>query len=632
MLDTLRRGATSKIAAVIIFVPLILAFALWGVGPELRRGGNTAVARVGSTDITPDEFQRAFQNRMRQMSQQFGGRNLTPQQAAMFGIDQQVLNELIGAAAIDQQVKDMGLRVSDKAIADAIRTEPAFFGPDGKFSRPQFESILRANGLTEAGFVALRRRDDAREQLTETIASAVSVPQALVDLTHRNRAEQRVVEYVTIDPAKIVTATEPDEATLKAYLAANKRNYMTPALRKVALLVLTRETIKSKIAVTDEEVKARYDETKASFETPEKRKIQQLAFADKAAAEKAYAELAKAKSFTETAAKLGFTDKDIDLGVVTRADMIDQKVAAAAFALKKDELSQPVEGQFSIVLVRSTEITPGVEKTFDDVKALVKDRLLTERAGRELQVLHDQSESERLAGRSLKEIADKMGLTFKSVDAVDRAGNGPDGKPVDGIPDTAKVMAAAFGAAQGVETDAVDLADGGYVWYDVLGVTPEKERPFDDVKADLKTAWTAAESVKQVTAAAGKFTERLMKGEAFTAIAADAGGEIKKTGAFARSVTPAGLTADIVRQVFGLPKGAASNSATVDDKSRIVFRIADVIPAAAATKEESDRIKAELQRSMQADALNAYLQGLQARYGTSVDNAVLQQALGVERR
>ncbi len=632
MLDNFRHGIAGKFGVYILFPLLIIGLAFFGIDGAVRQQGARYVAKVGSAEITPDDFQRAFQNRMRQMSQQFGGRTLTPQQAAMFGIDQQVLNELIGAAAIDQQVKDMGLRVSDAAIADGIRTEPSFFGADGKFSKPQFDAILRANSLTEQGFIAMRRRDEAREQLTETIAAAVSVPQAYIDLTHRNRAEQRVVEYVTIDAAKVVKVTEPDDAELKKYLEANKRNFMTPALRKVSMLLLTRDAMKAKIPVTDEDVKARYEELKATFDTPEKRKLQQVAFPDKAAADKAYAELSKAKDFVEAAAKLGFKDKDIDLGIVTKAEMIDQKVAVAAFALKKDEISKPIEGQFSVVIVRATEVTPGITKSFEDVKALVKDRLATERSSRELQTVHDQAESERLAGRSLKEIGDKMGLTFKAIDAIDRSGNGPDGKAIEGIPDVAKVLGAVFGAAQGVETDAVDLADGGYAWYDVLGITPEKERPFDDVKADLKTAWLAADAQKQISDAAGKFTERLMKGEAFDAIAKDAGAEIKKTAGFTRAITPAGLTADIVRQVFGLPKGASSNSATVDGKSRVVFRIGDVMPAAAATKEEADRIKSELQRSMQADALNAYLSGLQTRFGSSVNTAVLQQTLGLEKK
>ncbi len=632
MLDNFRNGIAGKIGVYVLFPLLIVGLAFFGIEGTMRNTGTKAVATVGKAEISPDDFQRAFQNRMRQMSQQFGGRNLTPQQAAMFGIDQQVLNELIGAAALDQQIRDMGLTVSDAAIADNIRSEPSFFGADGKFSKSQFDAILRANGLTEAGFVAMRRRDEAREQLTETIAAAVKVPQSYIDLMHRSRAEQRVVEYVTIDADKATKAQEPDDAELKKYLEANKRNFMTPAFRKASMLLLTRSGVVGKVAITDEDVKTKYEETKATFDTPEKRKIQQVAFPDKAAADKAYAELSKAKNFAEAAAKLGFKEKDIELGVVTKSEMIDQKVATAAFALKKDEVSQPIEGQFSVVIVRSTEITPGITKTFDDVKALVKDRLADERAGRELQTLHDQIETERLAGRSLKEIGEKMNLVFKAVDAIDRTGKAPDGKLIDGIPDVAKVMGAVFGSGQGVETDAVDLADGGYAWYDVLGITPEKERAFDEVKADLKTAWLEADKTLQVAAVAGKFTERLTKGEAFEAIAKEAGGEIKKTSGFTRAVTPAGLTADIVRQVFGLPKGAVSNSATVDGKSRIVFRIGDVIPAAAATKEEADRIKVELERSMQADALNAYLQGLQARYGTSINAAAVQQTLGLERK
>lgn len=632
MLDTLRRGATSKIAAFIIFIPLIIAFALWGVGPELRRGGTTSVARVGNTDITPEEFQRAFQNRLRQLSQQFGGRTLTPQQAAMFGIDRQVLNELIGMAALDKQIRELGLTVSEASVADAIRSEPAFFGPDGKFSKPRLDAILRDNGLTEAGYIQLRKRDEVREQLTETITAGVRAPQAYIDLIHRNRAEERVVELITLDPASIVKATEPDDAELKKYLEANKRNFMTPQLRKISLLLLTREGIKDKIAISDDEVKAKYEEMKSTFETPEKRKLQQLSFPNKAAAEKAYEEISKAKDFAEGATKLGFKDKDIDLGVVTKADMIDQKIAAAAFALKKDEVSKPIEGQFSNVILRVTEITPGTSKSFDEVKALVKDRLADERAGRELQTLHDQVEKERLDGRSLKEIGDKMGLVFKPIEAIDQTGKAPDGKQVEGVPDVARLLGAVFAAGQGVETDAVDLADGGYAWYDVLGITPAKERTFEDAKADLKTAWLEADKLKQVTEAAAKFTDRLMKGEALSAIAKDAGVEVKKTGSFARSVTPSGLTADIVRQAFGLPKGAASNSATVDGKSRVVFRIAEVTPAGPPTKEEVDRIRAELERSMQADDLNAYLQGLQTRYGTSVNTAAMQQVLGLDGR
>ena len=98
----------------------------------------------------------------------------------------------------------------------------------------------------------------------------------MVDLVFKNRNEQRVIEYVVVEPEKLVKVADPDEAKLKEYYEANKRAFMTPAYRKIALLLLTRDSVKGRIAITDEEVKAKYEETKASFNTPEKRRMQQV--------------------------------------------------------------------------------------------------------------------------------------------------------------------------------------------------------------------------------------------------------------------------------------------------------------------------------------------------------------------
>ena len=630
MLDTLRRGATSKVAALIIFIPLIFAFALWGVGPELRRTGGNTIATVGGTEISPDQFQQAFQRELDQLSRQFG-RRLTPEQARMFGLEQNVLSRLVGSAAIDLQAKELGLAVSDQTIADSIRTDPNFLGPDGRFSKLAFDQILRNNNLSEAGYIQLRRREDVREQLTESIAAASTVPQAYIDLMHRHRNEERVIEYVTVDPDKLVKVAEPDDAKLKEYYDANKRAFMTEAFRKLNLLLLTRDIVKGKVVVSDDDVKARYEETKATFNTAEKRRLQQIAFPDKAAADKAYADLSKAKSFVEAAVKLGFKETDIDLGLLAKGDLIDPKIATAAFALKKDEISQPVEGQFTTVVLRVTEIAPGVTKSFDDVKAQVREKLVEERLSREFSTIHDAVESERTAGRSLKEAGDKLGLTFKALDGISRGGVGLDGKPVDGVPDVAKLMGAVFQSGQGIEADAVDLADGGFAWFDVLGVTAEKERPFDEVKADVKTRWIEIEKGKALTEATAKLIERVLKGETLEAITKDAGGKVERTGSFARTVTPSGLTTDLVRQAFALPPGSASSSASADGKTRVVFRIPELTRAAPPTKAEADRIRTELQRGMQADNLNAYLSGLQTRYGVSINNAVLAQTLGLDQ-
>jgi SurA N-terminal domain len=65
MLELLRRGASSKIAALVLFLPLIVAFSLWGIGPDWKGGGgaSTWVAKVGNTPTYPEEFQRAYRHR-----------------------------------------------------------------------------------------------------------------------------------------------------------------------------------------------------------------------------------------------------------------------------------------------------------------------------------------------------------------------------------------------------------------------------------------------------------------------------------------------------------------------------------------------------------------------------------------
>jgi peptidyl-prolyl cis-trans isomerase D len=630
MLELLRRGATSKIAAIVIFVPLIAAFALWGIAPEMRNTGGNTLATVGKMTISPEQFQQSYQSELNALSNQFG-RRITPDMARQFGLEQRVLSRLVSTAALDTQAQELGLTLSEQTVAESIKSDPNFAGIDGRFSREALNQFLRGNGLSESGYLATRRKDDVREQLLETLQAGTTVPQTYVDLIHRNRAETRVVDFFTVDAAKLTKVAEPDEAKLKAYYDGNTRAFMTPAFRKLSLLTLTRETVKAMIDVSEDDIKAAYELTKDSYGTLETRRVQQVAFPDLAAAEKAFVTLSKAKTFVEAAAGLGFKEADIDLGVVKQKDLIDGAIAAAAFALKKDEVSKPVVGQFSTVILRASDITPGTTKTYADVKALVRDKLANERAGREIQTVHDKVEEERTAGRTLKEAGEKHALLYAAIEAVDSAGNGPDGKPIAGIPDVAKIMTAAFGGAQGVEADAVELADGGYGWFDVLGSTPEKQKSFDEVKAEVKTRWLASEQSRGLTEAAAKFVERASKGESLDAIAKDAGGKVEKSPALTRTTSPQGLTGDAVRQIFALPKGLAGSTLSIDGKTRTILRVADVIAAPAATKEQADRIRAELQRGLQADSINAYVSGLQTRYGVSINQPVLRQTLGLDR-
>ena len=67
------------IMAVVMGV-LIISFGVWGIADIFKGFGQSTVAKVGSTEISLNEFRQIYTDRLQQISRQFG-RPLTPDQA-----------------------------------------------------------------------------------------------------------------------------------------------------------------------------------------------------------------------------------------------------------------------------------------------------------------------------------------------------------------------------------------------------------------------------------------------------------------------------------------------------------------------------------------------------------------------
>jgi peptidyl-prolyl cis-trans isomerase D len=617
MLDALRRGSTGLVAK-LLFALLVLSFAVWGVADVFTGWGRGALAKVGSREIRVEEYQRAFQNEINVISQQ-AGRRITSEQAHAAGLDNRVLARLIAWSAVEQHADALNLALSDAAIVEAMKNDDAFKGPDGKFNRLAFENVLDRLGLSERGFLQMRRRDELREQVTSALIDGVAVPEASLELMNAWRNETRVAEHFTIDADKAVTVPEPDEAKLKAAYEANKDNFKAPEFRKLDLLILSIDEVKKSIEISDADAQASYEATKESYNTPERRRLQQIAFKDKAAAEAAKKALDGGKSFGDVAKEAGAKDSDIDLGLVSKDRLIDKKIADAAFSLPKDKVSDPVEGRFATVLLRVTDIQPAVARTFADVKTEVKDKLATKKAEEQLQSLLDQVEDQRSAGKSLKDIGEGMKLQFYAVPAADRSNKAPDGKPALFINDPNTVLQVAFASGVGVENDVVELPGNNFAWVDVLDVMEAKQRPFDEVKDDVKKFYLTTERARLVTELANKLVERADKGEAMATLATAAGAaKVETTPAFNRSTTPQGMSKDAVTRAFTLAKGKAGSAPDANDKTRIVFKVTEITPAPALSDAQRTTLTADLKNQLADEALSEYVLALQKSLGTHI--------------
>ncbi len=627
MLDALRRGSTGWIAK-LLFALLVLSFAVWGVADVFTGWGRGALAKVGSQEIRVEDYQRAFQNEINQISQQ-AGRRITTEQAHAAGLDNRVLAQLIAWSAVETHAKELGLALSDASLAEATQNDVAFKGPDGKFNRLAFENVIDRLGVSEQGFLQLRRRDELREQLTSALINGVAVPDSMIELVNNWRNETRTAEHFTIDAEKAVTVPEPDEAKIKATYESNKQAFKAPEFRKLALLVLSVDQLKKSVDVTDQEAQTAYEASQKDYNTPERRRVQQIAFKDKASAEAAKKAIAGGKSFADAAKEAGAKDSDIDLGLVSKDRLIDPKIADAAFSLAKDTVSDPVEGRFATVLLRVSDIQPAVNRTFADVKDQVKDKLATSKAEAQLQTLLDQVEDQRSAGKSLKDIGNEMKLQFFEIPQTDRANKDAVGKPAILIQDSQSVLNAAFTSGVGVENDVIELSNGGYAWLEVLDITAEKQKPFDDVKAEAKQLTIATERSRLVSELANKLVERADKGEAMSVLATAAGAaKVETTPPFNRTTTPQGMSRDAVTRAFTLAKGKAGSAPDSNDKNRIVFKVTEITPAPALSEAQRTLIVSDLKNALADESLSEYVLGLQARLGTHIFEDEFKKATG----
>ena len=178
------------------------------------------------------------------------------------------------------------------------------------------------------------------------------------------------------------------------------------------------------------------------------------------------------------------------------------------------------------------------------------------RAKTEIGNLRDKIEDERAAGSTLAETAKKLGLKSITFDAIDRAGRGLDGKPIADLPKTPDVINAAFTSDIGVDTEALQMPGGGFLWYDVTGITPSRERTLDEVKDQVAARWRDDEIAKRLQAKADDMLGKLKAGTTLAQLASEAGLKVG-TAADLQRRKPAGFVpAKVVDAVFKTPKGA----------------------------------------------------------------------------
>ena len=627
MLQAIRSRA-GGIVVKVLFVLLILSFGFWGLytrSPffQNEKSPDAVVATVGDRDIRADELQAALQPTLERLRAQFGG-TLEPAQIKQLGILDAVLDQQIQRSLLDQEVARLRLDLSDDVVSATIKSNPAFVGPDGKFSYDRFNQLLALSHMTEAGFEARLRQELPRGDMLQALTAGVRIPAQVIDAIYRQRAETRVADVVAVPLAAAGTIGAPSDDDISKFYDAHQDMFKASEYRGFTLASLSAEDVAGDVKITDEQLKAAYDEHKEDLAIPEQRQIEQILAPTEEKAKAAAAALAAGQDFKQVATTIAGQDpQTIDLGLVKASDL-PKPIADAAFDLPLDKPSEPVKDSFGWHILLVTKIEPGKTPSFDEAKKQLTEELTQEAEVVQLETVGHQVEDALGGGATIADVAAKYHLKTVAIAAADASGRDPAGKPIELSLPAQFVLKAVFDTGEN-ETSRVNALEEGVIFVvHVDKVVPSRAKPLADVKDQVVVAWTAEQKQQAVKTEAEALAAAIAGGTPIAKAASDKGLTVTTTQPLGRRPAQgSAIPPSLVAKLFGAKVGEAvvvsdANGAFVAQLTAI--NLPDSTPAGAASG-----LQTELGNAARYDLVSELTEALKKRFPVTIHRDVLEK-------
>lgn len=629
MLDKLKKSVKTLTIGILVAL-LVLAFAFWGVGDIFRSTVPTDVAQVGNVSITGAEFNRQFRLEVRRISNETG-ELVDTLQARAAAVDHQVLSRMINTAALTATSADMGLTISDETLLQIITETEIFQGTFGEFSRVTYEELLIGNQLTPQSYEVGLRNDLANQQIINSVAAGAVAPRKMAELFYNFVNERRAIDYVLIPPSKAGDIPEPSQTEIESYYKENAFQFTAPEYRRVTILLVRVEDLKSDVEVTEEEIQEQYDFDNSRFIDPELRTVQIIPFLTKEGVDEAVANLKSGYTFEGLMESLSLTEDGVTMDRVVKSDILDEIVADAVFEMEKDIISEPINGQLGWAIVRINEIIEGKQQTYEEASEVIKDEMLTSRARRLLDDLYDRTDDELSGGATIEEAAERLGIAPIRIDALDRGGLRPDGQRPESLPENVSaILEETFNADTGYEGELLDTRDDGFFTLRVDSITPSTAKPIADVREEVRDGIVRAHRQEKLESIADSIVERGNAGIPFDELSAELNRSVLnpqtpiRRDSFDETISPA-----VVAAIFAAKLNEFVQAPVTFGESRLVAVTREIIEPNLAQEQESlDLLATQLADQIANDLADLYIAGLLNELGVTRYESAIDFTLG----
>lgn len=595
MLQNIRDNSQGWIAKTIIGL-IVMLMALTGFEAIFQAATHSQdAAKVNGETISQNELSQAADMQRRQLMQQLG-KDFDPALLDEKMLREAALKGLIDRKLLLQGAADAKFAFSEAALDQVILQTPEF-QVDGKFNADRFDQVIRQMGYSRMQFRDMLAEEMLIGQLRTGIAGSSFVTDQQVDAFARLEKQTRDFASLTFkaNPAAIKISDEE----IKAHYDQHAKEFMSPDQVVIDYVELKKSAFFDQVKVSDEELKAQYEKEIANL--AEQRHAAHILIEvndkvtdaqAKARIEEVQQRLAKGEDFAALAKEFsqdpGSASTGGDLGFAGPG-VYDPAFETALYKLDKNQVSEPVRTEYGYHLIKLLGVEAPQVPSFASLKdKLIRD-LKTPLVEQRYVDASKQLQDAAYEASDLAQPAQDLNLKVQTSAAFGREGG-------DGITANRQVVQAAFSEEvleEGANSTAIELDPETTVVLRVKEHRKPAQLPLEAVAGNIADHLAKEKATAELKAKADKLIAGLRDGSIAGTQAYE--GQVWKP---AEAVTRGqdGIDPAELQALFRLAKPEAKDkpvygSVVLADGSLVVLQLKGVNEGAAATDEEKQQIR-----------------------------------------
>ncbi|MBV6826405.1 SurA N-terminal domain-containing protein [Pseudomonas sp. PD9R] len=617
MLQNIRDNSQGWIAKTIIGV-IVALMALTGFDAIFKATTHTNdAAKVNGEEISQNELSQAVDMQRRQLMQQLG----KDFDASL--LDEKMLRESALKGLIDRKLLLQGAANSkfafSEAALDQVILQTPEFQVDGKFSSDRFDQVIRQLGYSRMQFRQMLAQEMLIGQLRAGLAGSGFVTDAQVLAFARLEKQTRDFASLSIkaDPA----AVKLTDDEVKAYYDEHAKEFMTPDQVVVDYLELKKSSFFDQVSVKDEDLQAAYQKETANLSEQRRAAHILIEVNDKtteaqakAKIDEIQARLAKGEKFEALAKEFsqdpGSANNGGDLGYAGPG-VYDPAFEKALYSLAKDQVSAPVRTDFGFHLIKLLGVEAPEVPTFASLKDKLTRELKAQQVEQRFVEATKQLEDSTFEASDLAQPAQDLKLTVHTSKPFGREGG-------EGVAANRAVVTAAFSPEvldEGANSAAIELDPETVVVLRAKEHLKPAQLPLETVGAAIRVQLAKEHASAAAKTKAEELIASLRDGKTPLDKAID-GQNWKVMQAATR--TQEGVDPTVLQALFRMPKPAAKDkptfsNVTLPDGSLMIVRLNAVNEAATPTEEEKAQYRRFLASRVGQQDFAAYRKQLESQ-------------------